>query len=81
MSINSLHNAKFIASAAYVINIIINAPAESCTPKQIDLQAFLLLQLPYFASVFIVITSGCKSADAQYKRLYYLAPPQSILTK
>ena len=36
------------------------------TPKQIDLQAFLLLQLPYFVSV-LLLTSGCKSAAAQYK--------------
>ena len=26
-------------------------------------------------------TSGCKSALAQYKRHYYLAPPQSLLRK
>ena len=52
----------------------------SCTAKQIDLQAFLLLQLPYCVSV-LLLTSGCKSAAAQYKRHYHLAPPQSILTK
>ena len=53
---------------------------QSCTPKQIDLQAFLLLQLPYCVSV-LLLTSGCKSAAAQYKRRCHLAPPQSILTK
>ena len=52
----------------------------SCTPKQIDLQAFLLLQLPYCISV-LLLTSRFKSAAAQYKRRYYLAPPQSILAK
>ena len=52
----------------------------SSTPKQIDLQAFLLLQLPYCVSV-LLLTRGCKSAAAQYKRCYHLAPPQSILTK
>ena len=46
-------------SAACVISIIIDAPAVSCTPKQIDLQAFLLLQLPYRVSVLLLI-SGCK---------------------
>ena len=51
-----------------------------CTPKQIDLQVILLLQLPYCVRMFL-LTSGCKSAAAQYKRHYYLAPPQSILTK
>ena len=55
-------------------------PAVSCTPKQIDLQEFLLLQLPYCVSV-LLLTSGFKSAAAQYKRRYYLAPPQSILAK
>ena len=58
-----------------------DAPAVSCTPKQIDLQAFLLLQLPYCVSV-LLLTSGFKSAAAQYRRrYYYLAPPQSILAK
>ena len=52
----------------------------SCTPKQIDLQAFLLLQLPYCVSV-LLLTNRCKSEVAQYKSCYYLAPPQSILTK
>ena len=32
----------------------------SCTPKQIDLQAILLLQLPYCVSM-LLLTSGCKS--------------------
>ena len=41
MLINLLHHMKFIASAACVIRIIINAPAMSCTPKQIDLHAFV----------------------------------------
>ena len=52
---------------------------QSCTPKQIDLEAILLLQLPYCVSM-LLLSSGCKSAAAQYKR-HYLAPPQSILTK
>ena len=63
----------------HVISIIIDAPAVSCTPKQIDLQAVFLLQLPYCVSV-LLLTSRCKSAAAQYKH-YYLVPPQSILTK
>ena len=42
MLINLLRHAKFIASAACVISIIIHVSAVSCTPKQIDLQAFLL---------------------------------------
>ena len=29
----------------------------------------------------LLLTSGFKSAAAQYKRRYYLAPPQSILAK
>ena len=33
---------KFIASLTCVISIIINVPAVSCTPKQIDLQAFFV---------------------------------------
>ena len=53
---------------------------QSCTPKQIDLQAILLLQLPYCVRM-LLLTSGCKSEAAQYKRRYYLVPPQSILTK
>ena len=39
-----LHHSK---SAACVISIIMDVPA---TLKQIDLQAFLLLQLPYFVA-------------------------------
>ena len=42
MSIILLRHAKFITSAACVISIIIDAPAVSCTPKQIDLQAFFV---------------------------------------
>ena len=53
---------------------------QSCTPKQIDLQAILLLQLPYYVNV-LLLTSGCKLAAAQYEHCYYLAPPPSILTK
>ena len=53
---------------------------QSRTPKQIDLQVILLLQLPYCVRM-LLLTSGCKSAAAQYKCHYYLAPPQSILTK
>ena len=52
----------------------------SCTPKQIDLQAFLILQLPYRISM-LLLKSGCKSAPAQYKRHYYLPPPQALLRK
>ena len=44
-----------------------DVPAVSCTPKQIDL-------LPYCVSVLLL-------TSAQYKCCYYLAPPQSILTK
>ena len=40
MSINLLCHEKFIVSATCVI--IIDAPAVSCTPKQIDLQAFFV---------------------------------------
>ena len=74
MSINLLRHAKFI------VYVIMDAPAVSCTPKQINLQAFLLLQLPYCVSM-LLLTSGCKLVAAQYKCCYYLAPPQSILTK
>ena len=42
MSINLLHHAKFIELATCVISIIIDALAVSCTPKQIDLQAFFV---------------------------------------
>ena len=51
-------------SATCLISIIIHV----CTPKQTDLQAFLLLQLPYCVSV-LLLTSGCKLAAAQYKRV------------
>ena len=37
------------------------------------------MMLYYFACSYV--TSECKSAAAQYKRRYHLAPPQSILTK
>ena len=57
-----------------------DVPAAPCTPKQIDLQVLLLLQLPYCVSV-LLLTSGCKSAAAQYKCRYFLVPPQGILTK
>ena len=73
-------HTKFIASAACVIILFIYAPAVFCAPKQIDLQAFLLLQLPYRVSV-LLLTSGCKSVAAQYKCCYYLSLPQNILTK
>ena len=53
---------------------------QSCIPKQIDLQAILSLQLPYCVSV-LLLTSRCKSAAAQYKHRYHLAPSPSILTK
>ena len=45
------------------INLLHHAPAVSCTPKQIDLQAFLLRQLPYCVRV-LLLTSGCKLAAA-----------------
>ena len=53
---------------------------QSCTTKQIDLQAFLLLQLPYCVACY------CQQADVNRQlhytnARYYLAPPQSILTK
>ena len=51
----------------------------SCTPKQIDLQAFFVTTAALLCQR--VVTSGFKSAAAQYKRRYYLAPPQSILAK
>ena len=76
--INLLHHAKFIASAACVISVIINAPPVSFTPKQIDLQAFLLLQLPYCVSV-LLLTSGFILHNTNAR--YYLVSSQSILTK
>ena len=54
--------------------------SRSCTPKQIDLQAILLLQLPYHVSM-LLLTGRCKLAPAQYKCHYYLAHQQNILTK
>ena len=55
-----------------------DVPAVSCTPKQIDLQAILLLQLPHCVRVLLLIR-GCKSAAAQYKfRYYYLASPVEL---
>ena len=41
---------------------------------------FLLLQLPYCVSV-LLLTSRCKSAPAQCKCRYYLAPPLCLLRK
>ena len=63
-----------------VYYVIQSQLCQSCTPKQIDLQAILLLQLPYCVSV-LLLTSGCKLAATQYKCCYYLAPPPSMLTK
>ena len=55
MLINLLCDTKLITSLkksiACVISIIINVPAVSCTPKQIDLQ---LLQLPYCVSMILL---------------------------
>ena len=78
---NLLRQANFIASlkVCHLCNHH-NYRCQSCTPKQIDLQVFLLLQLPYCVSV-VLLTSRCKSAAAKYKRCYYFAPTQSILTK
>ena len=36
--------------------------------------------MPYCVSV-LLLTSGCKSAPAQYKCHYYLTPPQSLSRK
>ena len=47
--------------------IIINASAVSCTPKQIDLQAFFVTTAALSCHV-LLLTSGCKLAAAQYKR-------------
>ena len=72
MLINLLHHAKFLRhakSATCVISIIIDLPA-----------VVFVTQLPYPVSV-LWLTSGCKSAPAQYKGGYYLAPPQSLLRK
>ena len=56
---------SLLLSAACVISIIINAPAVSCTPKQIDLQAFFVTT----AALLCQCVIGCKSAAAQYKRV------------
>ena len=45
-----------------------------------ELSTCLLLQLLYCVSM-LLLTSRFKPAAAQYKRHYYLAPPQSILAK
>ena len=52
----------------------------SCTPKQIDLQAFFVTTVALLCQL-LLLTSQCKLAAAQYKGHYYLVPPQSILTK
>ena len=80
MLINLLRHAKFIASAACVISIIIDATAVSCTQTQIDLQALFVTTAALLCQR-VVINKRCKSAAAQYKRRYYLAPTQSIITK
>ena len=64
-------------SAACVISIIINKPAVSYTPKQIDLQAFFVITAVLLCQHAI----RCKLATVQYKCCYYLVPPQSILIK
>ena len=75
MSINLLRHAKLIASATYVISIIMDVPAVSCTPKQIDLQHFCCY------SCLIVSTSNVNWQLHNTNGRYYLVPPQSILTK
>ena len=60
-----------IASATCVISMIIDVPAVEVVHRN---------KLVYCVSM-LLLTSGCKSATAQYKRRYHLAPPQSILTK
>ena len=64
MLINLLRHAKFIASAACVISIIIDAPAVSCTPKQIDLQAFFVTIHSCLIVTGLLLTSRYKSAAA-----------------
>ena len=49
---------------------------QNCTPKQIDLQAFLVTT----AASMLLLTSRCKSAAAQYKHCSYFAPPQKRLS-
>ena len=63
MSINLLRHTKFIASAACVISIIINTPAVSCTPKQIDLHAFFVTTAALLCQGVVV-----NKAAVQYKR-------------
>ena len=41
-------------------------PAVSCIPKQIDLQAFFVTTAALLCQC-VLLTSGCKSAAAQYK--------------
>ena len=60
-----------IASAACVEVVHLN---------KLIYKRILLLQLPYCVSV-LLLTSGCKSAAAQYKRSYHLAPPQNNFNK
>ena len=56
---NLLCHTKFIASATCVISMIImGLLCRSCTPKQIDLQVFLLLQLSYCVSVLLTVNKG-----------------------
>ena len=63
------------------MSMIIHAPAvEVVHRNKLVYKRFLLLQLPYCVSV-LLLTSGCKSAAAQYKRRYHFAPTQSSLTK
>ena len=52
----------------------------SCTHKQIDLQAFFVTTSALLCQ-HVIVNKRCKLAAAQYKRLYYLVPPHSILTK
>ena len=66
MSINLLRHAKFVASAACVISIIIDPTAMSCTPKQIDLQAFFVTT----AALSCQCVTVNKSEIAQYKHRY-----------
>ena len=63
-------------SAACVMNIIINVTAVSCTPKQIDLHALFITTAALLCQRVIVNNGSCT-----IQTRYYLAPPQSILTK
>ena len=76
MLINLLHHAKVITSSE--VSCLCNQhnyrcafylSCQSCMPKEIDLTSVLLLQLPYHVSV-LLLTSGCKSALAEYKQLH-----------